>query len=30
MYRQIKTLEPDDTLQLVMEANDDEERKILH
>ncbi len=28
MYKQIKELEPDDTLQLVMEANDEEEREF--
>lgn len=26
MYKEIKTLQPEDTLQLVMEAKDEEER----
>lgn len=28
MYKQIKELSPDDTLQLVMEARDEEEREF--
>lgn len=29
MYQDIKTLQPEDTLQLVMEAKDEEERVFL-
>lgn len=28
MYKELKNLNPDDTLQLVMEARDDEEREF--